>query len=421
MKPRKLLVRDEKNDVILLDRINGIKKHFDDKATGDEVHRISLPQMGISSKALGFPLRAYIGINNLCNLDCRMCYAKGNEPDIPIQLRREEWLPVFDILEKYGLVEIRIGESGEPTLNGGLLTDFLNDAKAEGFYVSLTTNGQFDGKWCDAWSRLVDQPIFSIDGSREYHDWNRGDGTYDKVVDNLKRFKGRTKELRINTILSRRTVGGLENLIRLGVDNGVSELCLLQLRPYNKGRKHWEDVFTPEEWDRFINETIPFYRQKFPGFYIRPDYDTTGKTRPDRLVDKVTQCSAGTEAFGIRPVSLDGERRLKIYGCGYLCDEGDDFVAATITPEEFEIDFLRIWHDDTRWSVFRNPRRNEQCVEHCDHYAKRCFGQCTAMLRYAQVNKDFEKYLSCPFANKDDGIESCKKCDEKDKRQSSAG
>lgn len=402
MPERLLLGRRENNGVLLLDRSRGTKSFIENPVDDFEqslaLSWIEMPDIECSEKAKVFPLRMYLGLNNLCNIDCRQCYAKRQSTEPPVKLTRVEWMPILDVMDQYGLVEIRLGESGEPTIDPVLLTEFLHDSKEKGFYISLTTNGQFESKWVDTWVGLVDQPIFSIDGGREYHDWNRGRGTFDKAMQNLKLFSGRVSELRVNTIFSRRALEGLGDLIDSCAENGVNELCLLQLRPYNKGQDHWKDILTPDEWITFITKTLPEYRARYPQLRIRADYDISGLVSIDRLVDKIRQCSAGVEALGVRPCVVDGQIKLKIYGCGYLVGEGGVFVSAVLTPIEFKEGFLKLWHSDKNWEVFRGDNYQDlQCNEKCGHFGKTCFGKCVAMLRYAQIKPEFDEYLNCSF------------------------
>ena len=176
-----------------------------------------------------------------CNLDCLFCGVKNlkNEPD----WIDKHYLQMEDILT-YGaqLRDVINGElmifftGGEPFIRD----DFLQIAKKfktdYHMTVACNTNGtlldQYDyGELCDVFSVM----IFSIDGISNTHDYLRNtNGTYKKVVDNIRKLderrKSKNSDLQIwtNTVLTSKNIGQIRPLLDLFVSLGVDRA---QFRP----------------------------------------------------------------------------------------------------------------------------------------------------------------------------------------------
>jgi MoaA/NifB/PqqE/SkfB family radical SAM enzyme len=421
---RLLLAREEENSVVILSRLSGSKHRFsiDDpmiaelRRTGRVSPAIS-PQLNVEPGikvhwlepasqhstmcASPFPLRIYLGLNTDCNLRCKMCYVGTLISQKPVSLRREHWMPILTTMEEHGLVEIRLGESGEPTINPELLTEFLQDAKSFGFYISLTTNGQFEHSWIKHWINLVDEPIFSIDGDRDSHEWNRGPGTYDRVIRNMAAFSGRSQHLRVNTILSRRLLPTIDRLADICSQHRVNELCFLQMRPYDRAQAYWDELLRPDDWTLLLQKTIPELRKRYPETHFRPPYDVAVAGLSDRLVDKTMHCSAGVEALGLRPRMAGGRLFVRIYGCGYLAEEGSMFVAGELEPDVFPEAFPALWADEKCWQVFRESKQGEHCGTACGHFGTTCFGQCVAQQHLIEGHPGCQPLIKCPFFSED--------------------
>jgi len=73
---------------------------------------------------------------------------------------------------------------GEPLLYPRI-AEALRYAKGLGFYTSITTNTKLYAEFALELAGQVDFLLFSLDGDREYHDSNRGAGTYDSVMNAL--------------------------------------------------------------------------------------------------------------------------------------------------------------------------------------------------------------------------------------------
>ncbi|HPE29372.1 MAG TPA: radical SAM protein [Candidatus Mcinerneyibacteriales bacterium] len=73
---------------------------------------------------------------------------------------------------------------GEPLLYEPL-PELLKTAKELGFKTSVTTNTLLYPRRAEEIAGLVDFLLFSLDGTREFHDRNRGIAAYDRVLESL--------------------------------------------------------------------------------------------------------------------------------------------------------------------------------------------------------------------------------------------
>jgi MoaA/NifB/PqqE/SkfB family radical SAM enzyme len=103
---------------------------------------------------------------------------------------------------------------GEPLLYKGIdsIVDFV---KSEGMQCHLTTNGilipQFIGLL-----KKVDLLMVSLDGQRYGHEKNRGEGTWQKVIDGIELAKSYGIPLRINAVMTRNNKEDMAWLLDFG-------------------------------------------------------------------------------------------------------------------------------------------------------------------------------------------------------------
>lgn len=125
----------------------------------------------------------YINPLEKCNLDCAICYTKKTAQI----LTRED---IVDFIDRYN----REVEAKVVTFCGGEVSvlpyfpGLVNDLTQRGIFVQIITNGTVD--------RLEEYKkpnsvnfIVSIDGPREHHDRNRGEGRFEQSISYLEKAK----------------------------------------------------------------------------------------------------------------------------------------------------------------------------------------------------------------------------------------
>ena len=132
-------------------------------------------------------------ITSSCNLHCAGCYSRCNNATVdaePVsQLTGEEWQRIFDEADGLGISFIRLA-GGEPMLR----RDVIEAAGSrQNILFPIFTNGTY---MSDGYLELFDRcrnllPIMSIEGSREITDERRGEGIYDRLINNMEQLNSR--------------------------------------------------------------------------------------------------------------------------------------------------------------------------------------------------------------------------------------
>ena len=137
------------------------------------------------------PLQSVIFVNNKCNLNCRHCWV---DKESAFNRSFEDIKSDLEYSYSRGSRFVDF-EGGEPTLwhdESGLknINDLISLAKKIGFYTcTVTTNAQEPFDWVNA-----DFIWVSLDGIGKYHDAIRGEGTFDKLVENVELYGKRTRK-----------------------------------------------------------------------------------------------------------------------------------------------------------------------------------------------------------------------------------
>ncbi len=164
----------------------------------------------IKRVATGKPFIAEVDITDRCNLRCSHCYhfqekgdAKGQEePSV------EKWRDRFSELHKKGIRMIML-MGGEPMLR----PDIVQLADEMFPFVEMITNGTIPVP-----EKYQHRIFVSIDGMKKTNDSIRGEGVFDKVVNN---FSG-DKRAVFNMTLSGDNFKELQQVVELSEKIGIS-------------------------------------------------------------------------------------------------------------------------------------------------------------------------------------------------------
>ncbi len=149
--------------------------------------RASKRRLELEAEGEHIPSFLIASITSSCNLHCAGCYSRCNEATVdsaPVeQLSTEDWAKIFDEAESLGVSFIMLA-GGEPMLR----PDVIKEAsKHHDILFPIFTNGTYmSGSYfelLDGNRNLI--PVLSIEGGREITDDRRGDGVYDKQVENM--------------------------------------------------------------------------------------------------------------------------------------------------------------------------------------------------------------------------------------------
>ncbi|MFZ2026143.1 MAG: radical SAM protein [Microgenomates group bacterium] len=125
----------------------------------------------------------YINPLEKCNLKCKICYTKKTDPI----LSEEQILDFVDRYEKKYEVKM-ITFCGGEVFSLAYFPHLINTLTSRGIFVQTITNGTID-KLDELNNPNLNNLIVSLDGLEEYHDSNRGNGTFRKSFAFLKKAR----------------------------------------------------------------------------------------------------------------------------------------------------------------------------------------------------------------------------------------
>ncbi|MCU7862335.1 MAG: radical SAM protein, partial [Candidatus Thiodiazotropha sp. (ex Lucinoma kastoroae)] len=177
-----------------------------------------------------------------CNLTCRHCYATSADKDFPGELDTPQVYTVMDDLKAYG-VPVLILSGGEPLMRPDIF-EISRRAKAEGFYVGLSSNGTLitEETIGDIAEVGYDYVGISIDGMRETHDhFRRKQGAFDASLHGIRLCREAGLIVGLRFTLTQENAAELPDLLQLMDAEGVDKFYLSHLNYAGRGYKNRKD------------------------------------------------------------------------------------------------------------------------------------------------------------------------------------
>ena len=144
---------------------------------------------------------------NRCNRRCKYCFRWETASG---EMSREEVFKVIDELAGMGTRAI-IFSGGEPLLRDDI-GDIINYSRSKKIFTGLTSNGDLVGKRIGE-IRNLNMLKLSLDGPREIHDFLRGEGSYDKVMEAVRAAKKAGISIKLNTTLTKYNIECVDFLL----------------------------------------------------------------------------------------------------------------------------------------------------------------------------------------------------------------
>ncbi|HII4398177.1 radical SAM protein (plasmid) [Clostridium perfringens] len=191
-----------------------------------------------------------------CNLNCSHCYnsEKIRSHDKEILVNNKNIKDILLKIKKLGINHIHF-LGGEPFCVDNIF-EIFEECSKNNILISINTNGTYLKP--EIYNKLfrnniINQITISIDGATaNENDQIRGQGTYFKVLDNVKKMMKYIEENKLSTIVQIATVitkENIENIHRLPKilnQNGVKYLDILQLYECGNGEKNKNKLFIDE-------------------------------------------------------------------------------------------------------------------------------------------------------------------------------
>jgi radical SAM protein with 4Fe4S-binding SPASM domain len=206
-------------------------------------------------------------ITNLCNLHCKHCYqddfSRRNDLDwAGLKKISDNILTTIKEWDKTACIHLT---GGEPLLKPELF-DLLNylDQSPVVEELGIITNGLLFNrdvvKRLPEFSKLKKIKI-SLDGAdAETNDSIRGEGTFDKVIQNIPLIKKENFfEIILMFTVMKRNFRALQSFFKLCQDLGINGFIIERFIPWGRGRERIEEVLNKEEWKELIKALLDFF------------------------------------------------------------------------------------------------------------------------------------------------------------------
>ena len=155
------------------------------------------------------PLLVTFAVTNRCNQRCVYCGFPLRDQK---ELTTQEIYEIIDGLAQLGTRRI-VFLGGEPLLREDIGL-FISRCRSKGILCALTSNGTLVPERI-AELRGLDQLDLSLDGSKQVHDHNRGEGSFERVMRAAQTARAAGIPLQFCAMLTPATIGELDELARL--------------------------------------------------------------------------------------------------------------------------------------------------------------------------------------------------------------
>jgi radical SAM protein with 4Fe4S-binding SPASM domain len=272
------------------------------------------PELKVLGTYTGYRPTIYWYLSFRCNLQCKHCSVQSSPfVDSSGDLSTEDALMVvrkMTAIRPSGVILT----GGEPLLRTDFLTIYeaLTDAHIE---VAIETNGLLvtdhiiDALLMSKKRGISTTICISLDGgTREAHDWMRGQGTFDRTVETLRKLWSAGLKFRVQCVLHDGNYCTINDLFELTSDFPplLDYLIFAFLHPVGRGLQMWNDkCISPANLEAsygLISRGIDHYpgqvSVKLPPAMISPKY-------LDKLFGKTNKCTCNTSCnfptLGILP------------------------------------------------------------------------------------------------------------------------
>lgn len=157
------------------------------------------------------PLTISLSLTGNCNFRCSYCYCNFADNKKRSDLSTNWWFNLIDESAEMGTKSILL-LGGEPLLRNDI-EDIVDKIKEKHIICSMNSNGSLIRKKINAIKRL-DYIIISLDGVGETNDKNRGEGTYDLIMEGIRNLQENKIPFSLVCVITRNNISQLDTIIK---------------------------------------------------------------------------------------------------------------------------------------------------------------------------------------------------------------
>lgn len=204
-----------------------------------------------------FPLAVGWNITSRCNLRCKYCSYWRKECK---ELETKEIFGLVDELKRLNARFITFS-GGEPLLRGDL-EEIIEFTRSKNIYVVINSNGTLIKEQINK-VQNANEIQLSLDGPKEIHNFIRGEGVYENVIEAIELCKKKNIRLNLVTVISNINIPYINHILGIAGKYKIGvyfqPVCLENYYP-NK-----EDSLAPEQI-RYKNTIRYLIKKKKRGF-----------------------------------------------------------------------------------------------------------------------------------------------------------
>lgn len=329
------------------------------------------------------PIRVYYELTLSCNLQCRYCFNSSGKARLD-ELNTQQVLDSLDVLKQSHVLDIRF-TGGEFTQRHDWYA-ILSKAKVLGFCVSCNTNANyFHQKIIDQLASLnLDQVTISVDGTQEHHEFNRGRGTYQRLISNIQYMHKLGIKLRINTLVSKFNIHDVDFMINFA-SKYATEINFFVVRFIGRGFNLETECSVDMQAFKKMSDRAISLRSKYPNLRILCFGEVTKNTSiKSQLSHKLGLKPGIPGSLTTLNITSDG----KLWLNGYVPYVDKCLSLGNITKQNL----VSVWQNSPILEMQRNTGRDlMQFCEQCK-FSKNCIGanyenELNRMVNERQISK----------------------------------
>lgn len=198
--------------------------------------------------AVAEPFMCWFDLTQGCDLCCRLCFAGSARP-LEDELTTREVFRALDNLAEAGAKAI-VFAGGEPTLREDLPEIISYAAREKYMFVAINTDGQnlANRKYTESLAKAgLHRVRLSIDGLKETHDWNRGEGTFEKCIKAMKNCAEASipNRMFVSTV-TQMNLKEVPEMVQLA-DNLDADIFMIPVIPLGRGGDYRDLMLTREQ------------------------------------------------------------------------------------------------------------------------------------------------------------------------------
>lgn len=234
------------------------------------------------------PQNAIYYLTYRCNLKCSYCFQRKQYEQ---NINSYKEISFMEIKRSFSSMEFKslFLTGGEIFLRDDIrdIIEFFSEKTEK---LSLFTNGtMLNEKDIELIHALDNIDIwFSIDGLYEINDYNRGEGTFSKVIENIKKLKN--KKIYINTVINEKNIDYLDLFYEFANENGIESLTFQFPMWYEQccdfDKKYGFDYYTGMQ-GTYDLEFIRKLRSQIDSLEKHRNYKTSYRFNPAIFCDNI--------------------------------------------------------------------------------------------------------------------------------------